>query len=229
MQVLFVSRRWSKMKPNLSIKTLLSEAAAFAKAESKHDEPDIYGVTDGKAVGTYLERKFVACLREGYSFADGNPALGIDIPSIEVDIKVTSIRQPQSSCPFKSARQKVFGLGYHLIVFVYEKTDNEKLKTGRLKIVHTIFIERSRTADYQLTRAIRHILENDGNEDDLMALMEDKNLPVDEVGRLQIAKEILDKKPKQGYLTISNAQQWRLQYGRAIQQAGAIDGLERVS
>jgi len=46
-----------------------------------------------------------------------------------VDIKVTSIRQPQSSCPFKSARQKIYGLGYSLIVFVYDKKDDPATKT----------------------------------------------------------------------------------------------------
>ena len=54
-----------------------------------------------------------------------------DLPSLDVDIKVTSIRQPQSSCPFQSARQKIYGLGYHLLIFVYEKSDNDEAKTGR--------------------------------------------------------------------------------------------------
>ena len=103
-------------KPSLTIKALLKEAALFSAAESTHDEPDLFGVTDGKAVGTYLEHKFLAHLMERYSFAGGNSAFGIDIPSIEVDIKVTSKKQPQSSCPFNSARQKIYGLGYNLIV-----------------------------------------------------------------------------------------------------------------
>ncbi len=102
------------MKLKLTLDALLSEAAAFSHAESQHDEPSLFGVTDGKAVGTYLEHKFVAHLMDSYSFAGGNSALGIDIPSLEVDIKVTSIKQPQSSCPFKSARQKIYGLGYNL-------------------------------------------------------------------------------------------------------------------
>jgi hypothetical protein len=99
------------MKAPLTIDNLLTEAASFSAKESTHDEPGLFGVTDGKAVGTYLEHKFVAHLIDKYSFAGGNSASGIDIPSIEVDIKVTSIKQPQSSCPFKSARQKIFGLG----------------------------------------------------------------------------------------------------------------------
>jgi hypothetical protein len=216
-------------KPALTIESLLSEAAEFSVAEGKHAEPKLFGVDNGKTVGTYLEQKFVAHLLERYSFAGGNSALGIDIPSVEVDIKVTSIRQPQSSCPFRSVRQKIFGLGYNLVVFVYAKTDNPSRRTASLNIEHTVFVEKSRTADYQLTRGIREILERDANEDDLVALFQDKNLPVDEIEARNIAREVLKKKPEQGYLTISNAQQWRLQYGRAIQRAGEIDGLERVA
>src|ERR1019366_1295967 len=111
-----------------------------------------------------------------YSFAGGNSALGIDIPSVDVDIKVTSIKQPQSSCPFKSARQKIYGLGYNLIVFVYEKSDDGARQTGRLNIQHTIFIQKERTGDYQMTRGLREIIERDGNVDDLVVFMQDKNL-----------------------------------------------------
>ncbi|MFM8330292.1 MAG: hypothetical protein ACKN9T_01235 [Candidatus Methylumidiphilus sp.] len=108
----------------LTIELLCAEAQLFAAAERHHPEPSLYGVTDGKAVGTYLEHKFKAYLASrSYAFAKGNSAQGIDFPDIGVDMKVTSLRQPQSSCPFKSARQKIYGLGYALIVFVYAKAD----------------------------------------------------------------------------------------------------------
>ncbi len=109
------------MKPKLTVRTLLKEALAFAELESKHPEPSIFGVTDGKAVGTYLEHKFQSHVRDKYTFPPSNSAKGIDFPELDVDIKVTSIKQPQSSCPFKSGRQKIFGLGYSLLVFVYDK------------------------------------------------------------------------------------------------------------
>ena len=143
------------MKAALTVEILIAEAALFATAESTHAEPALYGVTDGKAVGTYLEHKFTAHLMEKYSFAGGNSAAGIDIPSLNVDIKVTSIKQPQSSCPFKSARQKIYGLGYSLIVFVYEKTDDAAHQTGCLNIRHTIFVEKECTGYYQMTRGLR--------------------------------------------------------------------------
>ena len=40
------------MTKPLTIPVLQKEAAAFAKQESAHNEPSLFGVTDGKAVGT---------------------------------------------------------------------------------------------------------------------------------------------------------------------------------
>jgi len=102
------------MKPRLTLEILKTEAKVFAEIESAHQEPSLFGVTDGKAVGTYFEHKFRSYLRERFEFEEGSSASGIDFPELGIDMKVTSIRQPQSSCPFKSARQKIYGLGYCL-------------------------------------------------------------------------------------------------------------------
>ncbi len=217
------------MEQPLTISVLKSEAAAFSLAESTHNEPSLFGVTDGKAIGTYLEHKFVAHLMDTYSFAGGNSAHGIDLPSINVDIKVTSFKLPQSSCPFKSARQKIFGLGYGLIVFVYEKSDDPAIRAARLNMHHTIFIEKERTGDYQMTRGLRQILERDGNEEDIIAFMQDRRLGLDEIAAGDIARQIMTEKPEQGYLTMSNALQWRLRYDRSIARAGSVPGVIRIS
>ena len=92
------------MKAQLSIQELQNEANIFANAESQHKEPALFGVTDGKAIGTYLEHKFQAYLHTKYTYVEGSSAKGIDFPRLMVDMKVTKITQPQSSCPFKSAR-----------------------------------------------------------------------------------------------------------------------------
>ena len=216
------------MKIKLTLEKLQEEAKIFSESESEHDETSIYGSTDGKAVGTYLEHKFKNFLSQKYDFDSGNSASGIDLPELEVDIKTTSIIQPQSSCPFKSARQKIFGLGYNLLVFVYKKQDNQQTKTSRLDILHTIFVSKSRTADYQLTTSLNKILENHANKDDIIALFHDKNLPVDDILADSLADEILSHKPEIGYLTISNALQWRLQYSRIIEAAGNVNGIARL-
>lgn len=216
------------MKAKLTLKALKKEAEAFATLESAHHEFALFGVTDGKAVGTYFEHKFREYLRARFDFQEGSSAKGIDFPELDVDMKVTSIRQPQSSCPYKSARQKIFGLGYSVLVFVYDKTDNPVNSTGRLDVQHVIFIEKERTADFQTTTGIRNILNNQGNKDDLLAFMQERMLPVDEIEAGIIADELLKTCPEIGYLTISNALQWRLQYWRVIEQAGAVPGVIRL-
>ena len=216
------------MPQTLTIPLLKTEASVFAGTESSHDEPALYGITDGKAVGTYLERKFQKYLHAKYTYIEGSSAKGIDFPELEVDMKVTSIRQPQSSCPFKSARQKIYGLGYNLLVFVYEKTDDEVKRTSRLNIMHMIFVDRSRTGDFQTTSGLRRIIENDGNIDDVSAFFSERMLPVDDIQAQSLAEEVLGNPPEMGYLTISNALQWRLQYSRVIQQAGTVNGVENL-
>lgn len=214
--------------PNLTIETLLDEARLFSGYENEHYEPSLYGINDGKAIGTYLEQKFARALAVAYDITIGNSASGIDLPSLNVDLKTTSVRQPQSSCPFRSARQKVYGLGYHLLVFVYEKIDDHDGRTSCLNIRHTIFVDEARTADFQTTRGILDILRHDGNAEDLVAFFVGRNLPLDDIAASHLAKEVLDHPPIEGYLTISNALQWRLQYSRAITQAGQVDGLLKV-
>lgn len=111
---------------------------------------------------------------------------------------------------------------------MYEKIDDPQTSTGNLNILHTIFVNKERTADFQTTTGLRRILENEGNEDDIKAFIEERRLPVDEIGASALAEEILTNPPEIGYLTISNALQWRLQYGRVIEKAGLVAGVERL-
>lgn len=215
------------MKQKLTINILVKEAKAFCRKESKFDNPYLFGITDGKAVGTFIEHKFQNYVSLKYEYIIGSSASGIDIPSedINTDIKVTSAKQPQSSCPFRNARQKIYGLGYNLLVFVYEKNDNPDKKISNLNFVSCSFIYKNRTADYQLTRTIRQMLENNANSEDIIAYLTDRNLPAEEIAMSQLAEEILANPPQQGYLTISNALQWRLQYGRVVELNENVEGI----
>ncbi|MCX5807997.1 MAG: restriction endonuclease, partial [Proteobacteria bacterium] len=67
-------------KTKLTISLLQTEANKFATKESSHDEPSLFGVTDGKAVGTYLEHKFQKYLHNDYEYIEGSSAKGIDFP-----------------------------------------------------------------------------------------------------------------------------------------------------
>lgn len=214
----------------LILADLKASVSDFVHEISGLDLPDLYGVTDGKAVGTYVEHKFHEYLGTRYCYVAGSSASGIDFPELEVDLKVTSARQPQSSCPFKSASQKVYGLGYHLLVFVYDKEDDAAVRAARLKFRHAVFVHKDHTADYQTTRGILEILARNGNKDDIVAYLEERNLPLDEIGRDELGGQILEEPPKPGYLTVSNALQWRLQYGRVVNiaQAGGNEGVENL-
>jgi hypothetical protein len=222
------------MQEPLSIATLKSAAKIFAADLSAADIPELYGVTDGKAVGTYVEAAFNAYITRNYEHIPGNAAKGIDFPDLDVDLKVTSIKQPQSSGPFRDAVQKVYGLGYSLLVIVYDKLDNPVSSTARLDIKYVIYIDREQTADYQLTRGLRAIVESptiDGAMiDDIDAYLQDRNLPLDPESRRQLAVRISQEPPQEGFITISNALQWRLQYGHAIRAAelGNQPGVENL-
>jgi len=218
------------MKPKLTFDLLMQEAKTFCNEESKFENTELFGITDGKAVGTFIEQKFIKILSEKYLFEKGSSARGIDIPSsdINTDIKVTSVVQPQSSCPFKDAGQKIYGLGYNLLLFVYDKKDDPTKKNAILNFVSCTLIDKTRTADYQTTFSLRQMIENKANTDDIIAYLMDRNIPADEITLNQLAEEILNSTPEQGYLTISNALQWRLQYNRIVMLKDKIEGIRRI-
>jgi hypothetical protein len=219
-----------KSKPMLTIKNLLVCAKEFCKCESQAPNSDLFGVTDGKAVGTHIEHKFKNYLLSKYDLYIGNSASGIDLPSsnINTDIKVTSIKQPQSSCPFKNAQQKIFGLGYNLLVFVYDKHDNAQTKTALLDFISCSFVSKDRTADYQITTTISQMIKNKANTEDIFAYLNDRNIPADEITLMNMAEQILKNPPKIGYLTISNALQWRLQYHRIVTLKDKVSGIVKI-
>nr|WP_294494147.1 restriction endonuclease [uncultured Mediterraneibacter sp.] len=172
-----------------------------------------------------MEHRFQNYLIDHYAVTVGSSAKGIDLPEegIETDIKVTSITQPQSSCPFKSAHQKIYGLGYNLLVFVYDKRDEDD--KCFLQFTHCTFIEKKRTADFTMTRRLREMLNDGANKEDIISFLEDRRVPGDEIVYDNLADELLEIPPEQGYLTISTALQWRLQYARVIALNNEVSGV----
>lgn len=218
------------MKENLTIELLIDEAKNFCERESQFDNPELFGVTDGKAVGTHIEHKFQNYLFNKYIYERGSSANGIDFPAniLNTDMKLTSIKQPQSSCPFKSARQKIYGLGYNLLLFVYNKVDNPQKRSANLNFLDCSFIYQHRTADFMITKTLIKMIEDGANNEDIMAYLIDRNLPADEITLNKLADEILKDPPLQGYLTVSNALQWRLQYGRIVRLEEDVEGIIKI-
>jgi hypothetical protein len=202
------------MKKKLTIEKLIEEAQKFCVNESTVQNAELYGVTDGKKVGTHIEHKFKEHLLAVYDTIIGSSTSGIDLPSenILTDIKVTSINKPQSSCPYKDAKQKIFGLGYNLLVFVYDKKDNAQAQTSILDFVSCSFVPSEYTGDYSTTRIINDMKRVGSSIEDLVAFLTGINLPADEITKEYLANQILETEIRNGCLTISNALQWRLSY-----------------
>ena len=218
------------MKPTLTKESLISEAYLFCQDKKTIDNKLLYGITDGKAIGTYIEQKFSKYLSEKYTLKVGSSALGIDLPADDIltDIKVTSVKQPQSSCPFRDAKQKIFGLGYNLLIFVYDKKDNLQNQTTILNFVSCSFIEKERTADYTTTFRLRQMVADGANEEYIVGYLMDRNIPADEIALYNLARQIIENPPLQGYLTISNALQWRLQYQRVVDLNIVVEGIHKI-
>lgn len=218
------------MKSKLTLENLIQEAELFCVEQSKFQHKELYGVTDGKAVGTLIEQSFQKHLRENYEVSIGSSAKGIDLPSDDIltDIKVTSIVQPQSSCPFRDAKQKIFGLAYNLLVFVYDKKDKPETQTANLDFVSCSFVSKERTADFTTTSILNDMKKVGANVEDIISFLNGIKIPADEITLKQISELILASEIIVGYLTISNAFQWRLQYKRIVNLSDDISGIHKI-
>jgi len=71
-------------KRPLTIKKLITCAKNFCEQESIKPNYELFGVTDGKAVGTHIEHKFKEFLLSKYDLQVGSSASGIELPSDEI-------------------------------------------------------------------------------------------------------------------------------------------------
>ena len=72
------------------------------------------------------------------------------------------------------------------------------------------------------------MVKDHADEADIIAYLNDKNIPADEITLAKLAELILQTPPEQGYLTISNALQWRLQYQRIVALPDDIPGISKI-
>lgn len=76
-----------------------------------------------------------------------------------------------------------------------------------------------------ITRRLREMIADGAYKEDIIGFLEDRNVPGDDIVYNDLADEILTNPPAQGYLTISNALQWRLQYARVIALNNKVHGI----
>ena len=74
------------MAKKLTREALALVAKTFCLDQSIASHSELFGVTDGKAVGTHVEHLFQALLLEQFDIAGGSSAKGIDLPAINTDI-----------------------------------------------------------------------------------------------------------------------------------------------
>lgn len=73
---------------------------------------------------------------------------------------------------------------------------------------------------------MRHLIGENAELEDLVAYLQDRQVPADEGSLITYAEWLLENPPRQGYLTISNALQWRLQYKRVV--STEVDGIRDI-
>lgn len=94
-----------------------------------------------------------------------------------------------------------------------------------LHFTYCTFIDKERTGDFTITKRLREMVYDGANREDIIGFLQDKNVPRDDIVYNDLAEEILTNLPEQGYLTISNALQWRLQYARVIALDNSVQGV----
>lgn len=203
---------------------LLSESIKnFVKDHTEHPADILCGFNDGKTIGTYIENLLFAWLvNKEFRFAQGNSARGLDFPELNAEIKSTLITQPQSSCGFESARQKVFGVGRNIILLLYSKDDDQIARSCLLKLHEAFVIPEQETSDYTTTFYLIRLLQNNPSIDEIVNYLRFRDLPCSELELREIAEEVIQKGVTQGRLTLSNALQWRLQYTYVISPKNAL-------
>jgi len=89
-------------------------------------------------------------------------------------------------------------------------------------------VSKERTADFTTTSILNEMKKVGANEDDIISFLEGIKLPADEIALKQITEIVLASEIPIGYLTISNALQWRLQYGRIRDLKNDVPGIDKI-
>ena len=108
-------------------------------------------------------------------------------------------------------------------MFVYDKRDDEKTRTGRLDMQHTIFVRKERTADYQTTSGLRRLIENKANRDDILAFFEEHFMPFERIEDIRLSERVLRQPPAVGAL--GQGRRRPSCFDRVVKCAGKVDGV----
>ncbi len=202
----------------------------------------------GQVIGDYIERMFQKELvKPPLYIKPGNPRKGYDLPGINTDIKSSVSEYPQNSIKVEKINNVVKGLGYNIILFHCKIDDKDNDKEDRIEFRNSIFIDKTRTADYRITKDIdkedssekfKEILkdikkefneEEISEEEDFLKLAKIKKQYVDfdrEVYLKLLNLFKSEEEIKSGYLTLTGSKHWHVTYGEVIK--AEVDGIVHI-
>ena len=152
----------------LSVSELESQSRHFVESLSSVLIGEDWTSLDGKTIGTGVELLFKDFLvSRGFHFVSGNAASGLDFPELLVDVKVSRDKKPQHSCPFRSIEQKVYGLGYGLLLFTYGREPGE----NGIRMKKVRYIPREETSDRRVTTRLHALLSSGADFRDIQMFL----------------------------------------------------------
>ena len=166
-----------------------------------------------KRIGTYFEEELRVWFEEKHGLvSEGSVAKGIDLPAFNLDVKTTSNRQPQSSSPFDDPGERITGVDYNILLFVYDKQSVED--GNQFGIVSCVYIPKERASDYRksenASKLVADYREGKLSESELREQLEE----LTGIGAISDDKfeEIKENPPEKGAITMTPAVQWRFNY-----------------
>jgi hypothetical protein len=161
---------------------------------------------------TAIERQFHDLLEESFQHVRGSSSKGIDLPQLNYDIKITSMREPQSSAPFGHASERIFGLPYGILLLPYDD------ESDGLVFIEPVLFAAGETADRRVTAALQEMRDGGATQGEIAAFLlgADVGLSGDEIER--VSARIIKEGIPQGRLVLSDAHQWRLRYSEALDE-----------
>jgi hypothetical protein len=181
-----------------------------------------------KQIGTYFEKELRNWFEENHGLvSEGSVAEDIDLPAFNLDVKTTSESQPQSSSTFEDPGERITGVDYNILLFVYDK---KPVNDGnKFEIKTCAYIPKERASDYRKSAdAVKLVADyRDGKltEPELRAQLED----LTGIGAISDEKfeEIKENPPEKGAITITPAMQWRFNYNKMVKE-DVPEGTDRI-
>ena len=211
----------------LDLQNYLDSVAEFCAEMESRTVPEGKSGTS-KQIGTYFEKELRDWFEEEHGLvSEGSVAEDIDLPAFNLDVKTTSNRQPQSSSTFDDPGERIVGVDYNILLFVYNK---QSVNGGnQFEIKTCAYIPEERASDYRKSDdAVKLVVDyREGrlSESELREQLED----LTGVGAISDEKfeEIKENPPEKGAITITPALQWRFNYNKMVKE-DVPEGTERI-